>query len=129
MKLIKIFIENKKKMYWVLGGIIAGVALIIGITLLVVLSSKEKTVYRETQAVKGILTVGVTESGSVSIGTSEQTFDLDISEYTGSSDSYTWNSNGGMNPGMEAMFPNSFAGSSVNGTSSGGNSSGGTSSG
>ena len=128
MKLIKIFIENKKKMYWVLGGIIADVALIIGITLLVVLSSKEKTVYRETQAVKGILTVGVTESGSVSIGTSEQTFDLDISEYTGSSDSYTWNSNGGMNPGMEAMFPNSFAGSSVNGTSSGGNSSGGTSS-
>ncbi len=123
MKLIKIFIENKKKMYWVLGGIIAGVALIIGITLLVVLSSKEKTVYRETQAVKGILTVGVTESGSVSIGTSEQTFDLDISEYTGSSDSYTWNSNGGMNPGMEAMFPNSFAGSSVNGTSSGGTSS------
>ena len=78
MKLIKIFIENKKKMYWVLGGIIADVALIIGITLLVVLSSKEKTVYRETQAVKGILTVGVTESGSVSIGTSEQTFDLDI---------------------------------------------------
>lgn len=93
--------------------------MITGIILLVVISNKEETVYRETQAMKGNLTVGVTESGSVSIGTSEQTFDLDISEYTGSSDSYSWNGNGGMGAGMEQIFSNSLSSSgSTSSTSS-----------
>lgn len=39
-----------------------------------------ETTYRETAAVYGSLTVGVTESGTVEIGTVEQTFDLDMSE-------------------------------------------------
>lgn len=45
-------------------------------------SNEEETVFRETQVQYGDLTVGVTESGTVAVGTVEQTFALDISEYT-----------------------------------------------
>lgn len=48
-------------------------------------SSRKVPVYREVQVVHGSLMVGVTETGSISIGTSEQTLGLDISEYTGDS--------------------------------------------
>ena len=40
---------------------------------------EDETVYRETQVEYGTLVVGKTESGSVDIGTVEQTFDLDLS--------------------------------------------------
>lgn len=42
-------------------------------------SDDEEVTYRETKAEYGSLVVGVTESGSVDIGTVEQTFDLDMS--------------------------------------------------
>lgn len=40
---------------------------------------EENVIYKETKAASGILTVGITKSGSVDIGTVEQTFDLDMS--------------------------------------------------
>lgn len=40
---------------------------------------EETVVYKETRAEYGILTVGITKSGSVDIGTIEQTFELDMS--------------------------------------------------
>ena len=49
------------------------------------------TVYREETVTKGALTVGITEEGTVTIGTTTQTLDVDISAYTGS-DSTTTNS-------------------------------------
>ena len=42
-------------------------------------NGKENVVYKETRAEYGVLTVGITKSGSVDIGTVEQTFDLDMS--------------------------------------------------
>ncbi len=48
-------------------------------------ASQEDVVYKETTAAYGPLTVGVTEEGTVAVGTVEQSFDLDISEYSGSS--------------------------------------------
>lgn len=52
---------------------------------------QESYTYKETQAEYGILTTGVTKSGSIDIGTVEQSFDLDMSALqrvdTGSSQS------------------------------------------
>ncbi len=83
---------------------------IAGLVTLAVISGKDEVTYREAQVEKGNLTVGVTESGNVAIGTSEQTFDLDISEYTGSSSTFSWN--GSMGGGMGQMLQNSGAASS-----------------
>ncbi len=71
------------------------------------------TTYREETAVTGSLTVGITEEGTIAVGTSEQTFDLDLSAYTGTSSGYSsgtaqnggggadgMNMAGGMNFGM-----------------------------
>lgn len=43
---------------------------------------KEETAARETQAVYGLLTVGIQKDGAVSVGTLQQTFSLDLSAYT-----------------------------------------------
>ncbi|MFR9233295.1 MAG: hypothetical protein ACLVLH_09940 [Eisenbergiella massiliensis] len=49
------------------------------------------------QAEYGELTVGLEESGNVTVGTTEQTFDLDLSAYTGSSsDGFSWGQGGGI---------------------------------
>ena len=83
----------------------------------------ESYVYKETQVEYGRLTVGVTKSGSIDIGTVEQTFDLDMSALqrveTGNSES---NSNmgtvggmpemGGMEGGLN-MFGQTFGGGSL----------------
>ena len=61
-------------------SIIIGAAIII----MIVLSREDKTLYRESQVIRGNLARGVTESGSVDVGTATQDFDLDISEFTGS---------------------------------------------
>lgn len=60
-------------------GVIAAALLLI-----IVFSKEDETVYRESQVIRGDLARGVTESGSVDVGTAIQTFDLDISEFTGS---------------------------------------------
>lgn len=67
--------------------------------------SRKAPVYREVQVAHGSLMVGVTETGSISIGTSEQTLGLDISEYTGGSGISAGGPDGmGRNEGMGSMM-------------------------
>lgn len=74
--------------------------------------------HRETVATYGNLTVGVTESGTIDIGTVEQTFDLDMSALTrvstnnGNSSSLGSGSNGGMGGGMSGGMGGSMGGGS-----------------
>lgn len=70
--------KNKKKILIVLVCIL----IVAGIVVFFLWRSrnpKENFVYKETRVEYGMLTVGVSESGSVDIGTAEQTFDLDMS--------------------------------------------------
>ena len=70
----------------------------------------EETVYREDVVQYGELTVGLQESGSVEVGTTEQTFELDMSAYTESGESgFSWEQ-GGANGNI---FQGMTAGSSV----------------
>lgn len=68
--------ENRK------GMILVSVLLVVvaGISAVLLLGQGDAEVsYRETQAQYGNLVVGITESGSVDIGTVDQTFELDMS--------------------------------------------------
>lgn len=94
-------IDKKKAI--IFSGIFLILLIIVIVVAAIASSRKENVTYRETAVKKGKLTVGVTESGNVNIGISEQTFDLDISEYTESSSSLL---QGGMGGGMEMMFGN-----------------------
>lgn len=73
---------------------------------------EEKTVYRETTVEYGDLTVGITEDSEVNIGTTEQTFDLDISALVDSSSGNSQGNTGGMGRQMEngGMMSFSFGG-------------------
>ena len=74
---------------------------------------EEEVTYREVQAEYGELTVGLEESGSVTVGTTEQTFDLDLSAYTGSSsDGFSWGQGGGIFQGMGGQSGSGSSGSS-----------------
>ncbi len=90
-------------------AVVAGVAVILLLVGVIVvknnLSEKGEVVYREAEAVYGDLTVGITENGSVDIGTVEQTFDLDISELVRAEFS-TGNSSGGASMGGSGMGGN-----------------------
>lgn len=71
-----------------LGGMAAGY--------LFVINREEEPVYREETVQYGTLTVGLQETGSVEVGTAEQTFGLDMSAYTESgSGSFSWEQPGG----------------------------------
>ena len=68
--------------------------------------SSANTVYREETVTKGALTVGITEEGTVTIGTTTQTLAVDISAYTGSDNTSTnsWqNAGGGGMPGQQTQ--------------------------
>lgn len=68
--------------------------------------SSANTVYREETVTKGALTVGITEEGTVTIGTTAQTLAVDISAYTGSDNTSTnsWqNAGGGGMPGQQTQ--------------------------
>lgn len=99
-------LKNKK-------GILAGICIVAilvtgaGVAMYANGTSAEgEVVYKETTVVKGNLTVGVTESGSVSIGTLTQEFGLGESESGSSTQSYA---------GMGSMAGN--AGNSLSGVS------------
>lgn len=89
------------------------ISLIIFITIISVFASRRNRrddfTYKETQVEFGTLTVGITKSGSVDIGTVEQTFDLDMSALqrvdTGKSESGSQTGSAGVvgMPGMEGM--------------------------
>ena len=80
-------------------------------------ASDTEIVYKETSVEKGNIVVGVTESGSVSIGTVEQAFDLDTS---------TSSSSGSSSSGSSTSSSSSTGSSSTSGasTSAAGSSSG-----
>ena len=68
-------------------------------------NEKEETVvYRETTVEYGDLTVGITEDSEVNIGTTEQTFELDISALVDSDSSSSQGSTSGMEMGMPFSF-------------------------
>ena len=92
----------------------AATALILIATIVIAMIYKSKsesessanTVYREETVTKGALTVGITEEGTVTIGTTAQTLDVDISAYTGSDNTSTnsWqNAGGGGMPGQQTQ--------------------------
>ena len=84
---MKIKIE-KKNYKWIAAGI-AGVVLLatVGVTAFSGEASNGEAVYKEVVVERGNITVGVTESGSVSIGTLTQEFELESSS-SDSSQSY-----------------------------------------
>lgn len=83
-----------------------GVSVVIAAITMAVLSGEEEISYKETQVIRGSLSAGITESGSVDIGTTVQKFELDISEFTGSS-GFDFNAGqgllGGFGGGMDQM--------------------------
>lgn len=97
-------IQTKKGIAAVSVGL--AVILIIGVILFWG-SSQEDVTYRETSVQYGDLAVGVTESGSVDIGTVDQVFELDMSALqradTGSSSSGTGTGGSGATGGMGGM--------------------------
>ncbi len=77
---------KRKKM---IGAIISGIVVIIIVVSVVYQRWKpetQQTVTKETTVEYGNLTVGVTESGSASLGTVDQTFDIDINTSSGTSE-------------------------------------------
>ena len=89
----KQFVKEKKKIAILLS--ITLVSILLGATAITAgVANQEEIVYKETQVTKGDLTVGVTESGSVTIGTIDQTFDLDMSAYESDSSDTTTTSSG-----------------------------------
>lgn len=91
--------DNKKKRIG-MGMAAGGIAVIIlVITLTVIQNNKDDVVYKEAKVEFGVLSKGVTESGSVDVGTTTQSFELDISQFTGES---SFSFGGGMQ-GMDIM--------------------------
>ncbi|MCR5772865.1 MAG: efflux RND transporter periplasmic adaptor subunit [Butyrivibrio sp.] len=88
---------SKKKVV-ITGSVIAAglIGAIVAVRVKNSENSAEQAVYKEETVTYGTLTVGVTESGSITVGTSTQTLDIDISEYTGSTDSFSLGGNTGM---------------------------------
>ena len=85
-------------------------------------SKQENYVYKETNVQYGTLTVGITESGTVDIGTVEQTFDLDMSALkrveTGNSGSGSsgFGASSGMGGGMSGAMGGMSGGMSSGGS-------------
>ena len=88
-------VVHKKKRF-----LIAGVVTVIVVVCVAIAGKKmssagsREVTYRETQVQSGPLTVGIEESGSVDIGTVDQTFELDLSAYVSSSSSSSSTSSG-----------------------------------
>ena len=87
-----------KKVLFTVGGVFT-VCLVTTIVLVVSKNSEEAqaVVYRETTVEYGELTVGITEDSTVNIGTTNQTFDLDISALVDSDSSSSSSSASGGN--------------------------------
>ncbi len=95
---IKVWTINNKKKAAIIYSVIA-ILLIVALVLPVAVRSvtkSEQKIYREEAAVFGTLTVGVNVDGNIEIGTTTQTLDIEISEYTGSSNTNAFGGMGGM---------------------------------
>lgn len=91
--------EKMTRKQKLISSLVAGALVVILIASCIIsgFSADEEVTYLETQVKYGSLSVGVTESGSVDIGTVEQTFDLDMSalQRASTSDSSSSSSSGG----------------------------------
>ncbi|MDO4285849.1 MAG: efflux RND transporter periplasmic adaptor subunit [Eubacteriales bacterium] len=105
--------QRKRRMLIAAGGIAAAGVIAAGAVFFIrwQRSASSEVTYRETAAVFGDLAVGVTESGEIAIGSSEQTFDLDLSAYSSSSSAAA----GGMGD-MGGGFPMTLTGSGSTGS-------------
>lgn len=97
--------KQNKKIIKVIG-VTCGVAAVCVVIASVVLISRdagkeEEIVYRETTVEYGDLTVGITEDSTVSIGTTEQTFELDISALVDSDSTASQGNSGNAGMGMQ----------------------------
>lgn len=89
--------EHKK-----IVSICAAIILVLsaaGIIMATSLQRGEETAYRETVVQYGDLTVGITESGSIEVGTTTQELELDISAISSATGAFSWQG-GGMQMGM-----------------------------
>ena len=82
---------------------------------------KEESIYRETTVEYGVLSVGITESGSVDIGTVEQTFELNMNalqrvEISSNTPSRGNSSGSGMTGGFSGGGMNSGMGGGISGS-------------
>lgn len=112
-KLILKWIKEKKVPLLVVFALCLVLAAGLSVGLWLSSEKEEEVTYREVQAEYGELTVGLEESGSVTVGTTEQTFDLDLSAYTGSSsDGFSWGQGGGIFQGMGGQSGSGSSGSS-----------------
>ncbi len=101
-------LKNKKKAAIVYGAIALVLVVVLVVTAIVAGgSSTDQVAYKEETVTYGTLTVGVTESGSITVGTSSQTLEIDISEYTGSTDSFSFGGGGGMMGGGNSQTTSS----------------------
>lgn len=96
---------KKKLLFWSGGGVLFLLILIVAVAG----RKKEETVYRESTAVIGDLTVGITEDGSIDIGTEDEVFDLDISALVSSSSEDT-ESGSGLSNGASAFGEGNMGG-------------------
>lgn len=105
-------LKNNKKRTAVCVSLIGSLVLLLSVSFIIAgISKGSETVYKETEVIKGNLTVGITESGTVDIGTVAQTFELDLSELvrntsagsSGSSQSSAQNAMGNSQGGMGGM--------------------------
>lgn len=111
---MKLSMRKNKKLWIAVGSSAAAVLIILVVVMSVIYYQKtqDSTVYKETVVQYGNLMVGITEDSTVSIGTIEQTFDLDISaliskDSSSSDNSHTNSTTGGMgmmNFGMNANY-------------------------
>ena len=79
-------LKNKKKAILFAAAFLF-LLIAAGVIAVIIMASfkEEESVYKETTVMEGLLTVGITEEGTVSVGTVEQSFELDISEYSSQS--------------------------------------------
>lgn len=77
--------QGRKKGLLMAGIILLAIFVPVAALILSITKEKEEVTYKEARVVKGSLSVGITEGGSVDIGTTTQSFELDISEFTGTS--------------------------------------------
>lgn len=107
--------NEKQKKIWIIALAVFLVILIVAVITGIAAASKEEDVtYKEAQVIKGNLAEGVTESGSVDVGTAIQSFELDISEFT-ADNSFSFDS--GAQGGGDMMM-GMIAGQSGTGSSS-----------
>ncbi len=119
---------KKKKILITVGGL--GIAALVVGGVMLATGEKAEYTYKETEVEFGNLVVGVTESGTVDIGTVEQTFDLDMSALqrvsTSASSSSSSSQNNSSGGAMGGFYVGGFAGgdsvgeAAVGGTAQGG---------